>query len=197
MGSGPKKLQALQRGGDRSRPRLGGEPGSREAGGTLPEVQGDWQPRMRGGAALGEELTGQNRQRADWTARKELGQIWPLIGLGRRRRRGRRAREGGRGSGAGLPESRSGCERGGSAFQLGPGAVLRSPVLRPRVSGREARRREAGAGSRAEGSRRAALPPGPRRALRARGARCSAARALCGRIAGRRDGEPGAAESRA
>lgn len=178
--------------------RLGGEPGSREAGGTLPEVRGDWQTRMRGGGALGEELTGlQNRQRADWTTRKELDQIWPLIGLSRRRRRGRRAREGGRGSGAGLPESRSGYERGGSASQLGPGATLQSAALQPGVSGREAQRREAGAGSRAEGSRRAALPPGPRRVLRAPGARGSAARALCGRIAGRRDGEPGAAESRA
>ena len=96
-GQWSQKLQALQRGGDRSRPRLGGEPGSREAGGTLPEVQGDWQTRMRGGGALGEELTGrQSRRRDDWTARKELDQIWPLIGLSMRRRRGQRARAGGR-----------------------------------------------------------------------------------------------------
>lgn len=153
---------------------------------------------MRGGGALGEELTGrQNRQRADWAARKELDQIWTLIGFSRPRRRGRRAREGGRRSGAGLRESRSGYERGGSASQLVPGATLRSAVLWPGVSGREARRRKASVGSRAEGSRRAALPPGPRGVLRAPGARGSAARALCGRIAGRRDGEPGAAESRA
>lgn len=195
-GQWSQKLQALQRGGDRSGPRLGGEPGSREAGGKLPEVQVDWQTRMRGGGALGEELTGrQNRQRADWAARKELDQIWPLIGLSRRRSRGRCAREGGRGSRAGLPESRSGYERGGSASQLRPGVTLRSAALQPGVSGREARRREAGAGSRAEGSKRAALPPGPRRVLRAPGARGSAARALCGRIAGRRDGEPGTAKS--
>lgn len=153
---------------------------------------------MRGGGALGEELTGrQNRKRADWAARKELDQIWALIGLSRSRRRGQRAREGGRGSGAGLPESRSGYERGGSASQLGPGTTLRSAVLRPGVSGREARRRKASVGSSAEGSRRAVLPPGLRRVLRAPGARGSAARALCGLIAGRRDGEPDASESRA
>lgn len=117
---------------------------------------------------------------------------------------GTRERAGGRASGAGLPASRSSYERGGSGSQLDHGPALRSAALRLGFSGGEARRSDAGsrqpaagAGSRAEGSRRAALPPRPRRVLRAPGARGSEARALCGRTAGRRDGEPGSAESRA
>lgn len=97
----------------------------------------------------GEELTGrQNRQRADWAARKELDQIRPLIGLSRRRRRGLRAREGGRGSGAGLPESRSGYERGGSTSQLRHGASLRSGL------GSRGGKRARGAGRRGRGALR-------------------------------------------
>lgn len=197
-GQWSQKLQALQRGGDRSRPRLGGEPGSREAGGTLPEVQGDWQTRMRGGGALGEELTGrQSRRRDDWTARKELDQIWPLIGLSMRRRRGQRARGGGRARERGRPARETVGLRARRERVPARAPVLSSDPPRSGLGSRGGKLGEEGAGSRAEGTRRAALPPGPHRVLRAPGARGSAARALCGRIAGRRDGEPGAAESRA
>lgn len=128
---------------------------------------------MRGGGALGEELTGrQNRQRADWAARKELDQIWTLIGFSRPRRRGRRAREGGRRSQAGLRESRSGYERGGSASQLGP--VLPSG---PPCSGLGSRggklgegKRVWGAGRRGRGALRCLLVLAGCCGLRARGA---------------------------
>lgn len=147
-GQRSQKLQALQRGGDGSGMRLGGGAGSKEAGGTLPEVQDDWWTRMRGGEVLGEELTGPpNRERADWAARKELDQSWALIGRGGPWRRGQRAPEGGRGSRAGLPASRSGYERGGSPSQLGPGRALGSAALPPGVSGQEERRSDAAAGS--------------------------------------------------
>lgn len=138
FGQWSQKLQALQRGGDRSRPRLGGGPGSREAGGTLSEVQGDWRTRMRGGGALGEELTGRpSRERADWTVRKEPDQRWPFIGSGGPRRRGQHAREGGRASGAGLPASRSSYERGGERVPARPRSS--PPVRRAPAGGLETR----------------------------------------------------------
>lgn len=149
MGSGPKKLQALQRGGDRSRPRLGGEPGSREAGGTLPEVQGDWQPRMRGGAALGEELTGQNRQRADWTARKELARSGrSLVSAGGGGVAGARGREG--------EEAGPACRRAGRAASAAGAHSSSAPVLSsgPPCSGLGSRGGKRGEGKRARGAGR-------------------------------------------
>lgn len=179
-GQWSQKLQALQRGGDRSRPRLGGEPGSTEAGGTLPEVQGDWPTRMRGGGALGEELTGrQSRQRDDWTVRKELDQIWLLIGLSGGGVASARGREGER--------ARLACPRAGRATSAaGARSSSGSPVLssgppRSGLGSRGGKLGEAGAGSRAEGDE----------------ARCAAARSSPGAAGPGRAGLRGARTMRA
>lgn len=105
---------------------------------------------MRGGGALGEELTGrQNRQRADWAARKELDQIWTLIGFkGRGGVAGARGREG---EGAGLACGRAGRATSGAGARLSSFPVLPSG---PPCSGLGSRDGKLGEGKRVWGAGR-------------------------------------------
>lgn len=162
------------------------------------------------------ELTGRpRRQRADWVVRKATDRSGGWIGQGRPRRRGQHEERAG-----GLPACqlvRAAGERGelgsevehrtegvfphsAAAAPGGPSpSFLPSPPLRSRLGSR------GGGGGKGRGGESGvrgggvparalfALPPG------AAAPGCAGLRlpALCRRVAGRRDGEPGGGESRA